>query len=101
MPTRPSLIREVYAELCIELGDTHSRRKLLEVASALVAESQAGSAPRFTLHIGGAAFDERPLYHAFADGGYKVWCREAANDDGEVHPRELQDQMERAMDLAA
>ena len=101
MPTRPSLIREVYAELCTELGDAYSRHELLEVASALVAESQAGYAPRFTLHVGGVPFDERPLHHVFGDGGYSVWLREAANDEDGLHPRELEHRINEVFARAA
>ena len=101
MPTRPSLVREVYAELQRELGNIHGSRELLEVASKLVEASQAGYVPRFTLHVGGIPFEERPLYRVFVDGGYKVWLREAANDEDGLHPREFVYRMNEVLARAA
>lgn len=101
MPTRPALVREVYAELRRELGATHSAAELLAAAAALVEASDEDYAPRFTLHRGGIPFDEWPLYRVFESAGHKLWLREAANEDAEMHPREFAFRMDELMALAA
>ena len=79
--TKPSRVRDVFAELRRSVGDRATLRELLGCAAALVELfDRDENEPRFELRTGITPLSQWALDAAFADGGWRVLGHEAANE---------------------
>jgi len=83
---RPSIVREIYAELRHVADPDLTAGELLRAAASIADAYESATAehdPGLTYHTGGVSFDRWPLDRAMADGGWRIlrYERELAQPD--------------------